>query len=78
MLAVFLHVANLYKLQLLGIYGNIDRSAWFVIDISLGTIGKMDAPSHWLLAVAVADELAITHTQADIHNGLKQPFSLLV
>ena len=34
----------------------------FVIDISLGTIGKMDAASLWLLTVAVADEPAIRHT----------------
>lgn len=34
----------------------------FVIDISLGTIGKMDAASPWLLTEALADGLAIRHT----------------
>ena len=34
----------------------------FVIDISLGTIAKMDAASLWLLTEAVADERAIRHT----------------
>lgn len=34
-----------FSQPVLGVYGNIDRPACLVIDISLGTIGKMDAAS---------------------------------